>query len=69
MFPPVDGRATARAAPRRLGGGEVAGRTGGLYRHVRHPGYAGMLLYMAGHVLVFRCWLGLLPVAGGCSTR
>jgi protein-S-isoprenylcysteine O-methyltransferase Ste14 len=38
--------------------------TGGLYRHIRHPSYAGMLLYMAGFVLVFRCWLGLLLVAG-----
>jgi protein-S-isoprenylcysteine O-methyltransferase Ste14 len=38
--------------------------TGGLYRHIRHPSYAGMLLYMAGYVLVFRCWLGLLLVAG-----
>jgi protein-S-isoprenylcysteine O-methyltransferase Ste14 len=37
--------------------------TGGLYRHIRHPSYAGMLLYMAGYVLVFRCWLGLLLVA------
>ena len=38
--------------------------TGGLYRHVRHPSYAGMLLYMSGYVLVFRCWLGLLLVVG-----
>jgi protein-S-isoprenylcysteine O-methyltransferase Ste14 len=38
--------------------------TGGLYRFIRHPSYAGMLLYMAGYVLVFRCWLGLLLVAG-----
>jgi protein-S-isoprenylcysteine O-methyltransferase Ste14 len=38
-------------------------QTGGLYRHLRHPSYAGMLLYMAGYVLVFRCWLGLLLVA------
>jgi protein-S-isoprenylcysteine O-methyltransferase Ste14 len=37
--------------------------TGGLYRLVRHPSYAGMLLYIAGYVLVFRCWLGLLLVA------
>jgi protein-S-isoprenylcysteine O-methyltransferase Ste14 len=37
--------------------------TGGLYRHIRHPSYAGMLLYVAGYVLVFRCWLGLLLVA------
>jgi protein-S-isoprenylcysteine O-methyltransferase Ste14 len=39
-------------------------QTGGLYRHVRHPSYAGMLLYMAGYVLVFRSWLGLVLVAG-----
>ena len=36
--------------------------TGGLYHLVRHPSYAGMLLFMAGYVLVFRCWLGLLLV-------
>ena len=39
-------------------------QTSGLYRYIRHPSYAGMLLYMAGFVLVFRCWLGLLLVAG-----
>jgi protein-S-isoprenylcysteine O-methyltransferase Ste14 len=39
-------------------------QTTGLYRHVRHPSYTGMLLYMVGFVLVFRCWLGLLLVAG-----
>lgn len=39
-------------------------QTTGLYRHVRHPSYTGMLLYVAGLVLVFRCWLGLLLVAG-----
>jgi protein-S-isoprenylcysteine O-methyltransferase Ste14 len=39
-------------------------QTGGLYRYIRHPSYAGVLLYMAGFVLVFRCWLGLLLVAG-----
>ena len=39
-------------------------KTDGLYRHIRHPSYAGMLLYMAGFVLVFRCSLGLLLVAG-----
>jgi protein-S-isoprenylcysteine O-methyltransferase Ste14 len=38
--------------------------TGGLYGLIRHPSYAGMLLYTAGYVLVFRCWLGLLLVAG-----
>ena len=36
--------------------------TGGLYRLVRHPSYAGLLLFMAGYVLAFRCWLGLLLV-------
>jgi protein-S-isoprenylcysteine O-methyltransferase Ste14 len=39
-------------------------QTGGLYRYIRHPSYAGMLLYMAGFVMVFRCWLGLLLVVG-----
>jgi protein-S-isoprenylcysteine O-methyltransferase Ste14 len=38
-------------------------KTDGLYRTIRHPSYTGMLLYMAGFVLVFRCWLGLLLVA------
>jgi protein-S-isoprenylcysteine O-methyltransferase Ste14 len=38
-------------------------QTGGLYRHIRHPSYSGLLLYVAGYVLVFRCWLGLLLVA------
>jgi protein-S-isoprenylcysteine O-methyltransferase Ste14 len=38
-------------------------QTDGLYRYIRHPSYAGMLLYMAGFVLVFRCWVGLLLVA------
>jgi protein-S-isoprenylcysteine O-methyltransferase Ste14 len=38
-------------------------QTSGLYRYIRHPSYAGMLLYTAGYVLVFRCWLGLLIVA------
>jgi protein-S-isoprenylcysteine O-methyltransferase Ste14 len=37
--------------------------TRGLYHYVRHPSYAGMLLYTVGYVLVFRCWLGLLLVA------
>jgi protein-S-isoprenylcysteine O-methyltransferase Ste14 len=39
-------------------------QTAGLYGYIRHPSYAGLLLYMAGFVLVFRCWLGLLLVAG-----
>jgi protein-S-isoprenylcysteine O-methyltransferase Ste14 len=38
-------------------------KTDGLYRHIRHPSYTGVLLYMAGYVLLFRCWLGLLLVA------
>ena len=37
-------------------------QTSGVYRYIRHPSYAGMLLYGAGYVLVFRCWLGLLLV-------
>src|SRR5262249_24811753 len=39
-------------------------KTDDLYRYIRHPSYAGMLLYMAGYMLVFRSWLGLLLVAG-----
>jgi protein-S-isoprenylcysteine O-methyltransferase Ste14 len=39
-------------------------QTTGLYRYIRHPSYTGMLLYIVGYVLVFRCWLGLLLVAG-----
>jgi protein-S-isoprenylcysteine O-methyltransferase Ste14 len=38
--------------------------TTGLYRLIRHPSYTGALLFLAGYVLVFRCWLGLLLVAG-----
>jgi protein-S-isoprenylcysteine O-methyltransferase Ste14 len=38
--------------------------TSGLYRTIRHPSYTGMLLYLVGYVLVFRCWPGLLLVAG-----
>jgi protein-S-isoprenylcysteine O-methyltransferase Ste14 len=38
-------------------------KTNGLYRYLRHPSYTGALLYMAGYVLVFRCWLGLLLIA------
>lgn len=39
-------------------------KTNGLYRFVRHPSYAGLLMSCAGFVLIFRCWLGLLIVAG-----
>jgi protein-S-isoprenylcysteine O-methyltransferase Ste14 len=39
-------------------------QTDGLYRYIRHPSYAGMLMYMAGYVLVFRSWYALLLVAG-----
>jgi protein-S-isoprenylcysteine O-methyltransferase Ste14 len=39
-------------------------QTDGLYRWIRHPSYAGMLLYVAGYVLVFRCWPGMVLVAG-----
>jgi protein-S-isoprenylcysteine O-methyltransferase Ste14 len=37
--------------------------TSGLYGVVRHPSYTGMAAWIAGYVLVFRCWLGLLLVA------
>ena len=37
-------------------------QTDGLYRYIRHPSYAGLLLSVVGYVLVFRCWLGLLLV-------
>jgi protein-S-isoprenylcysteine O-methyltransferase Ste14 len=39
-------------------------QTSGLYRLIRHPSYTGALLYICGYVLLFRCWLGLLLVAG-----
>jgi len=39
-------------------------QTTGLYRLIRHPSYTGALLFLAGYVLLFRCWLGLLLVAG-----
>jgi protein-S-isoprenylcysteine O-methyltransferase Ste14 len=39
-------------------------KTDGLYRYLRHPSYAGLLLYMAGYMLVFRSWPGMLLVAG-----
>jgi protein-S-isoprenylcysteine O-methyltransferase Ste14 len=39
-------------------------QTGSLYRYIRHPSYTGLLMYMAGYMLMFRCWLGLLLVAG-----
>jgi protein-S-isoprenylcysteine O-methyltransferase Ste14 len=38
-------------------------QTGSLYRFIRHPSYTGLLMYMAGYVLVFRSWPGLLLVA------
>ena len=59
MVPLINQRGPARVSRRashRL-------QTGGLYRHIRHPSYTGLLLYLAGYVLVFRCWLGLLLVA------
>jgi protein-S-isoprenylcysteine O-methyltransferase Ste14 len=37
--------------------------TDGLYKRIRHPSYTGLLMYMAGYVLVFRCWPGMLFVA------
>jgi protein-S-isoprenylcysteine O-methyltransferase Ste14 len=38
-------------------------QTSGLYGLIRHPSYAGLVIMIAGYVLVFRCWLGLLGVA------
>ncbi len=39
-------------------------KTDGLYRFVRHPSYAGLLVSCAGLTLIFRCWLGLFLVVG-----
>lgn len=39
-------------------------KTDGLYRLIRHPSYAGLLVGCAGFVLIFRCWLGLFVVGG-----
>ena len=39
-------------------------KTDGLYRFIRHPSYAGLLVSCTGLVLVFRCWIGLFIVAG-----
>jgi protein-S-isoprenylcysteine O-methyltransferase Ste14 len=39
-------------------------KTDGLYRFIRHPSYAGLLLSCAGLVLIFRCWIALFIVAG-----
>jgi protein-S-isoprenylcysteine O-methyltransferase Ste14 len=39
-------------------------KTDGLYRYVRNPSYAGLLVNCTGLVLIFRCWLGLFLVVG-----
>jgi protein-S-isoprenylcysteine O-methyltransferase Ste14 len=39
-------------------------KTDGLYRFIRHPSYAGLLVSCTGLVLIFRCWIGLFIVAG-----
>jgi protein-S-isoprenylcysteine O-methyltransferase Ste14 len=39
-------------------------KTDGLYRFVRNPSYAGLLVNCTGLVLIFRCWLGLFLVVG-----
>jgi protein-S-isoprenylcysteine O-methyltransferase Ste14 len=39
-------------------------KTDGLYRFIRHPSYAGLLVGSVGFVLIFRCWIGLFIVAG-----
>src|SRR5207237_5228966 len=35
-------------------------KTNGIYRHVRHPSYTGLLVAMIGFVLVFRRSIGLV---------
>ncbi len=37
--------------------------THGLYRHVRHPRYLGVLVYNLGFALLFRSWAGLVITA------
>ncbi len=37
--------------------------TDGPYRHLRHPRYAGMILFAAGIALVFVSWVGLVCAA------
>jgi protein-S-isoprenylcysteine O-methyltransferase Ste14 len=37
--------------------------TDGIYRFIRHPSYAGLLILVTGLVLIFRCWIGLVLVA------
>jgi protein-S-isoprenylcysteine O-methyltransferase Ste14 len=37
--------------------------TKGLYRHVRHPRYSGIIMYNIGFSLLFRSWLGFVLVA------
>jgi protein-S-isoprenylcysteine O-methyltransferase Ste14 len=36
--------------------------TDGPFRHLRHPRYAGVLLFLSGIALVFRSWLALALV-------
>jgi protein-S-isoprenylcysteine O-methyltransferase len=38
--------------------------TSGIYRHVRHPAYAGIILVFAGIGLAMENWLSLLAVTG-----
>jgi protein-S-isoprenylcysteine O-methyltransferase Ste14 len=35
-------------------------KTDGLYRHIRHPSYTGLIASMLGYVLIFRSGIGLL---------
>ena len=37
--------------------------TDGLYRHLRHPRYLGIVVFSAGLALVFRSWISLAAVA------
>jgi protein-S-isoprenylcysteine O-methyltransferase Ste14 len=34
--------------------------TGGIYRHIRHPRYLGIVLFTSGISLVFRSWIGVV---------
>jgi protein-S-isoprenylcysteine O-methyltransferase Ste14 len=41
---------------------------GGPYRYVRHPGYAGVLLLLAGLPLIFQNWYGFIWLGVVCSS-
>jgi protein-S-isoprenylcysteine O-methyltransferase Ste14 len=68
----------SRAALGRMYSGEVTIQkrhqliNSGLYRHIRHPLYLGMLCGVLGLSLLFRSWIGLIvtiPIMGGLVFR